>query len=201
MQRLALDRFRFPIRPLLMAATLSQVVACTGYIQTPTPPPPPAAGVNTDRACPSMIPDQATNVCPRLKNITLTCGGNGMLHTSLGGGSGSPILLGVKLDDGSVLSAVLVIANCQDGPREGVTLGVTYTGEVSTPPMGPPCLRQSKVVFSQFQFGNPIYAGFEGLAKDKMHQTLDDEAIKTFASTLSLAAPAVSRCSIWRPMP
>ena len=202
MQRMTHNRSQFPAWPLLVAAALSQIIACTGSIQTPTTTPtPPIAAVNTDRACPTMIPDQPTNICPRLKNITLSCGGNGMLHTSVGGGSGSPIILGAKLDDGSVLSAVLVVANCQDGPREGITLGVTYTGEVSTPPNAPPCLRQSKAVFSQFQFGNPIYAGFEGLAKEKMHQTLDDEAIKNFASTLGIAAPAMSRCSIWRQMP
>jgi hypothetical protein len=148
-----------------------------------------------------MIPDQATNVCPRLKNITLSCGGNGMLHTSVGGGSGSPIVLGVALDAGSVLSAVLVLVNCQDGPREGVTLGVTYTGEASIPPSGPPCIRQSKAVYSQFQFGNPIYAGFEGIAKDKMHQTLDEQAITNFAATLGLAVPSTPRCSVWRQMP
>jgi hypothetical protein len=148
-----------------------------------------------------MIPDQSTSICPRLKNISLSCGGNGMLHTSVGGGSGSPIIVGAKLDDGSILSAVLVVVNCQDGPREGVTLGVTYTGQVSTPSSGPPCISQSKAVFSQFQFGDPLYAGFENLAKDQMHQTLDDAAIGSFASTLGLGAPARSRCGSWREMP
>jgi hypothetical protein len=147
-----------------------------------------------------MIPDQATNICPRLKNITLSCGGNGMLHTSLGGGSGSPFVLGAKLDDESKLSAVLVVINCQDGPREGVTLGVTYTGQVSMPSNAPPCISRSKAVFSQFQFGNPGYAGFERLAKDKIHQTLDDQAITNFASGLGLPAPAMSRCSFWQEM-
>lgn len=179
---------------------------CLGASCPPGPPPPPPQGpppVATDQdvACPTMIPDQASNTCPRLKNATLSCGGNGMLHTSLGGGSGSPILVGARLDDGSVLSAVLVFVNCQDGPREGVTFGVTYTGEVATPPTAPPCIRQSKAAFSQFRFGNPIYAGFEGLAKDKVHQALDDEAIKAFAGRLGLAVPAISRCSIWRQMP
>jgi hypothetical protein len=192
---------RVPAWLLLAAAALSQTVACTGHIQTPTPTPSPVATVSEDRPCPAMIPDQAATICPRLKNIALSCGGNGMLHTSVGGGSGSPIRVGAKLDDGSVLSAVLVAVNCQDGPREGITLGVTYTGEVSTPPNAPPCIRQSKTDYSQFQFGNPIYAGFEGLAKGQMDQTLDDEAIKSFASTLGLAAPAMSRCSLWRRMP
>jgi hypothetical protein len=196
------QRFRFVARLLLVAAAVFPIVACTGNIQPPTPPPtPPLTGVNTDRACPTMIPDQATTICPRLKNITLSCGGNGKLHTSVGGGSGSPIVLGAKLDDGSVLSAVLVVVNCQDGPREGVTLGVTYTGEVSMPPNAPPCIRQSKAVYSQFQFGDPLYAVFEGLAKDKLHQTLDDQAITNFASTLGIPGPAMSRCSVWRQMP
>jgi hypothetical protein len=202
MQRMAHSQSRFSAWPLIVAAGLSQIVACTGSTQGPTPAPTPTtAGVNADRPCPTNIPDQPTNICPRLKNITVSCGGNGMLHTSVGGGSGSPILLGAKLDDGSVLSAVLVVVNCQDGPREGVTLGVTYTGEVSMPPNAPPCLRQSKAVFSQFQFGNPLNAVFEGLAKEKLHQTLDDEAIKNFSSALGLTAPTMSRCSIWRQMP
>jgi hypothetical protein len=200
---MAHSQSRFPAWPLIVAAGLSQIVACTGYIQGPAAPAPTptTSGINTDRPCPANIPDQPTSVCPRLKNIAVTCGGNGMLHTSVGGGSGSPILLGAKLDDGSTLSAVLVVVNCQDGPREGVTLGVTYTGEVSMPPNAPPCLRQSKAVYSQFQFGDPLYAVFEGLAKEKLHQTLDDEAIKNFSSSLGLAVPAMSRCSIWRQMP
>jgi hypothetical protein len=124
-----------------------------------------------------------------------------MLHTSMGGGSGSPIRIGAKLDNGSVLSAVLVVVNCQDGPRESATFGVTYTGEVSTPPNAPPCIRQSKADYSQFQFGDPLYAGFEGLAKDKTHQTLDDKAIEAFANKLGLPVPSTSRCTIWRQMP
>jgi hypothetical protein len=188
------------IRLLFVATTLAHLIGCTGSINSPTPPAPPANNVNTDVACPS-IPDQATNICPRLKNATLTCGGNGMLHTSVGGGSGSPILLGAKLDDGSVLSAVLVVVNCQDGPREGVTFGVTYTGQVSQPTSGPPCISQSKAVYSQFQFGNPLYAGFEGLAKDKLHRTLDDEAMVAFTTRLGIAQGSTSRCSFWRDMP
>jgi hypothetical protein len=200
MHRLA--QFQFLLL-LLVAAALLQTVACTGTINTPQPvtPPPPAAVAPGDVACPANIPDQATNICPRLKNITLSCGGNGMLHTSHTGGSGSPFVLGAKFDDGSMLSAVLVVVNCSDGPREGVTFGVTYTGQVSMPETGPPCINQSKADYSQFQFGDPLYAAFEGLAKDQLHQTLDDQALKSFASTLGLPAPAMSRCSFWRQMP
>ena len=93
------------------------------------------------------------------------------------------------------------MVNCQDGPREGVTFGVTYTGQVSIPTSGPPCISQSKAVYSQFQFGDPVYAGFEGLAKNQMHQTLDDRSIQQFASGLGLAQPTMSRCSLWRVMP
>ena len=74
-------------------------------------------------------------------------------------------MLGVKLDTGSVLSAVIVVFNCQDGPREGVTFGVNYTGQVSMPPTAPPCISQSKADYSQFQFGDPAYAGFTDLAE------------------------------------
>lgn len=45
------------------------------YIQPPTPLTPPVSGVNAGRTCPTMNPDQATNTCPRLKNITLSYGG------------------------------------------------------------------------------------------------------------------------------
>ena len=191
---------RFPAWALLVAAALFLSVACTGTIQSPTPTPTSTATANPDSPCPT-IPDQPTTNCPRLMNATLSCGGNGMLHTSVGGGSGSPIQIIAKLDDGSVFSAVLVFVNCQDGPREGVTFGVTYTGEVTTPPTGPSCIRQSKAVFSQFVFGNPLMAPFEGLAKEKLHQALDDEALKEFTKKLSLQASATSRCSIWRQMP
>src|SRR5450631_4474595 len=196
-------QFRVLVLPVLVSAAFFQLVACTGYIQSPspTPTPPPIVPANIDHACPTGISDQATNICPRLKNITLSCGGNGMLHTSVGGGSGSPFVLGAKFDDGSMLSAVLVVVNCSDGPREGVTFGVTYTGQVSMPETGPPCINQSKADYSQFQFGDPLYAAFEGLAKDQLHQTLDDQALKSFASTLGLPAPAMSRCSFWRQMP
>jgi hypothetical protein len=198
-----LTQFRSTAGLLIVAVVLFQIVACTGYIQSPTPPTPPPPTINSDLACPTMIPDQATNICPRLKNITLTCGGNGMLHTSVGGGSGKPFLLGVKLDNGSVLSAVLVtqLALCQDGPREGVTLGVTYTGQVSIPPTGPPCISTSKAVYPQFDFGDPHFDIFKDLAQDTMHQTLDDQAITSFASAFGLAAPAMSRCSFWHEMP
>ena len=198
------DRIHIVRRTLLAAAALFQIVACTGNIVPPnsaTPTPATAPFATADRPCPTAIPDQDPSLCPRLKNITLSCGGNGMLHTSVTGGSGKRFVLGAKLDDGSVLSAVLVVINCQDGPREGVTFGVTYSGEVSTPPTGPPCIIASKAVYSQFQFGNPLNACLEGVAKEKMHQTLDDEAIKAFATTLGMATPAMSRCSIWRPMP
>lgn len=168
--------------------------ATPGAAPTPTP---------VDVACPAMIPDQPTNLCPRLKNMTLACGGNGLLHTSITGGSGSPIILGAKLDDGSVFSAVLVIVNCQDGPRESITFGVTYTGQVrvSETPGQPPCISQSKAVYSQFQFGNPVYAGFEGLAKGKLHETLDERAIMAFADSLGLPSVTTPRCGNWREMP
>ncbi len=196
-----LTQFQFAGLLLLVTAALFQTVACTGNIQSPTPVTPPVPSANIDDACPTMIPDQATNVCPRLKNIMLGCGGNGKLHTSVGGGSGSPFVLGAKLDTGSMLSAVLVVINCQDGPREGVTFGVNYTGQVSMPPTAPPCISQSKAVYSQFQFGDPLYAVFEDLAKDKLHRTLDDQAITNLASKLGVTAPATSRCSFWREMP
>jgi hypothetical protein len=199
-----LTQFRFAAGLLIVAAGLLQIIACTtGYIQSPTPPSPPAPTINTDSACPTMIPDQATNICPRLKNITLSCGGNGMLHTSVGGGSGSPILFGAKLDDGSVFSAVLVtqLALCQDGPREGATLGVTYTGQLSTPSTGPPCISQSKAVYSQFVFGDSHFAIFEALAKDKLFQALDDQVITSFAKAGNIPVPAMSRCSLWHVMP
>ena len=197
-----LSQFQIPAWVLLATAALFQLDACTGNIQSPTPATTPVATSNNmDNPCPAMIKDQATSICPRLKNITLSCGGNGMLHTNFSGGSGNPFILGAKLDDGSVLSAVLVVINCQDGPREGVTFGVTYTGEVSMPPSAPPCVRQSKAVYSQFQFGDPAFAVFEGLAKGQLHQTFDDQALASFASKLGLTAPATSRCGVWRQMP
>jgi hypothetical protein len=198
----SLTQFECPALLLFVAAALFQTVACTGTITTPPPvTPPPPSIASTDVACPTNIPDQATNICPRLKNITLSCGGNGMMHTSHTGGSGSPFVVGVKFDDGSMLSAVLVIANCSDGPREGVTFGVTYTGQVSIPETGPVCINQSKAIYSQFQFGDPLYAGFEGMAKDQFHQTLDDQALKAFVTSVGLTAATPSRCSFWRTMP
>ena len=80
------------------------------------------------------------------------------------------------------------MVNCQDGPREGVTFGVTYTGQVSIPTSGPPCISQSKAVYSQFQFGDPVYAGFEGLAKNQMHQTLDDRSISAIRQRAWISA-------------
>lgn len=198
-------QLRVSVRLLLAALALFQFVACGGpggnSSTTPTPASPTATPVNADVACPTMIPDQPTNLCPRLKNITLSCGGNGMLHTSFTGGSGEPFILGAKLDDGSVFSAVLVVINCQDGPREAITFGVTYTGQVRVPETGPVCISQSKAVYSQFQFGNPGYAGLEGLAKGKMHETLDERSLTAFAARLGLVASTPARCSPWREMP
>jgi len=200
MNRLA--QFASLVLLLIVAAALLQTAACTGYINTPPPvTPPPVAVAPGDLPCPANIPDQATTICPRLKNITVSCGGNGMLHTSHTGGSGSPFMLGAKFDDESTLSAVLVVINCSDGPREGVTFGVTYTGQVSTPETGPACINQSKADYSEFKFGDPLYAIFEGLAKDQLHQTLDDQALAGFDTALGLPVPATSRCSFWRQMP
>lgn len=193
------------IRTLLAAVVLFQIVACTGNIVSPTPSPSPGSSppslVASDNPCPTGIPDQDTSKCPRLKNITLSCGGNGMLHTTVTGGSGSPFVIGATLDDGSVLSFVLVVFNCQDGPRESITLGVTYSGQVAMSPTAPPCISQSKADYSQFQFGDPHFSTFESYAKDQMHRTLDDESIKRFAQRLGLTVPATSRCSFWRQMP
>ena len=189
-------------RWLLAAAIVWQMVACQGTIIPPTPVSPGGTpALNSDMPCPTSIPDQPTTQCPRLKNITITCGGNGTVHTGFSGGSGQPFILGAKFDDGSVISAVFVVVNCQDGPREGITFGVTYTGQVSTPETGSPCISQSKAVYSQFQFGNPLYAGLEGVAKDQMHQALDDRALASFAAQFGLATPAMSRCGGWREMP
>src|SRR5687768_10781440 len=95
--------FKVPARSLLAAVGVL-VVACTGYINSPTS--------NTPHpSCPSMIADQPTNMCPRLKNMTLSCGGDGLLQTSFGGGSGQPVLVGAKLNDESVFSAVVVVVN------------------------------------------------------------------------------------------
>ncbi len=187
---------RFPLAMPGAAIVLSRPAGCTGNIIDPTPTLTltPMAG---HRACPTTIPDQPTNQCSRLKNLYLTCGGDGMLHSSVSGGSGSAITLGASLDEGSVLSAVLAVANCQGGPREGVT----YSGQASTPAFGPPCISQSKTVYSQFRFGNPLYAGFEGLAKGKLHETLDEQALSAFVDQVGLAKPATPRCSFWRQFP
>jgi len=47
MHRLA-AQFRFSAKPLLVAAALFQIVACTGDIHAPTPAAPPVAAVNID---------------------------------------------------------------------------------------------------------------------------------------------------------
>jgi len=180
---------RFPLAMDGGAIVLSRPAGCTGNIIDPTP--------TLTLTCPTTITDQPTNQCSRLKNMSLACGGNGMLHCSVSGGSGSAIALGASLDDRSELSAVLVVANCQDGPREGVT----YTGRASTPAFGPPCISQSKNVYSQFRFGNPLYAGFEGLAKGKLHETLDEQALSAFVDQVGLAKPATPSCSFWRQLP
>lgn len=195
-----LSRLRRPIWHLL-AVAMAPIVACGGHTDPPPQPTQPVDTASTDVRCPDKIPDQPPTMCPRLKNMALGCGGNGMLHTSIGGGSGKPIILGAKLDTGSVFSAVLVVTNCQDGPREAVTFGVTYTGQLATPDNGPPCIARSKAVYSQFQFGDPFFGVFEGLARDKMHQALDDQAITSFTSALGLTAPATPRCALWREMP
>jgi len=193
------------VRPLAAAVVLIQIVACTGNIQSPTPSTPSTPvvmGANRDVACPMNIPDQATNICPRLKNITVACGGNGMMHTSFDLATDrKPALIRVTLDEGTVLSAVLVVFNCQDGPREGVTLGVVYTGQVAQRDQQPPCISQSKAVYSQFVFGDPAFAPFEGFAKEQLHKTFDEEAINTYTSQLGLPRPVSPRCDIWRTMP
>ena len=163
-----------------------------------------------DIDCPT-IPDQPTNMCPRLKNFTLNCGGNGKVHWGIGGGGASgPPVIGLKLDDQSKLSAVVVVVNCQDGPREGITFGVTYTGLVATPPTASPCISKSKVVFSQFQFTGQLgvvdtlldpRGVAQILVKDKLHQTFDDQAIMHFTSSFGITPPAVSRCNLWRELP
>ncbi len=181
--------------PILPGLLLS--ASCSGTAS----PLPGTISNDKPQACPTAIADQPPQKCPRLKNITLSCGGDGVLHTELGGGSGKPLVVNAKLDNGSVFSAVLVIFNCQDGPREAITFGLTYSALLATPGTGPACIGKSKVVYSQFDFGDPHFAVFQGLAQDQLHRELDERALDAFASQLGLARASAARCELWKPMP
>jgi len=88
-----------------------------------------------------------------------------------------------------------------DGTDIDFTFGLLYTGDQGEEPAGDgsgrmvPCITQSKVDWSSFNFdlvGNFIH---EGRMKDTMHTTLDSSIMS------NVFGRTTSRCARWRQMP
>jgi hypothetical protein len=184
------------------------VVGCTGYVQPPSTPPSPGQNPSALQ-CPSpptTIPIDRNPPGMRFTNVALTCGGAGGMLLSIGNAGPPPRPSAPRvvatLADGSVFEATAIPV---DGfgndivPTTGVhlTFGLQYTGDVGDEVNSSKlCVTQSKVTYTHFDTGgNLLIAAFEGTIKNKIHQMLDDTAIRRLSSITP------SRCARWRQMP
>lgn len=88
-----------------------------------------------------------------------------------------------------------------DGTDIDFTFGAVYTGDEGVETAGGsmrPCIRQSKMDYSSFNFdlvGNFIH---EGNMKARLHETIDSEIVKALYPSLGSNG---GRCQLWREMP
>jgi hypothetical protein len=180
------------------------VAGCGGTVN----PDPATAPSSSGFSCP-VIPTQL-GVCSDFHALrtALSCGGDGTMQVAISTAPGGANRFVVQLMNGSRVQGTLIHwdppCNLQDGTDIDFTFGVVYTADqgVDTDDQGvmTPCIKQSKMEWSSFNFdlaGNVVH---EGLFKELMHQTFDKEIInQIYASTSSSAMGG--RCSNWRVMP
>lgn len=206
----------------LFATTAIGLGGCTGEIISP---PRPTASTCTAASaadmsaagflqctCPSVPATLGTCGETRIERSALSCGGpEAALFFKIENSRPAEPALGtnrytVAFREGSRFQGSMIVldptCSIQDGTDIDFTFGAVYTGDQGEE-MDPDgkrrdCIRQSRMVFSSFNFdlvGNFIH---EGAMKKKLHETVDGEIIKQLgATTVSNAG----RCLNWREMP
>lgn len=184
------------------------LAGCTGQIISPSTPQPPAPGGAGGFACPAIPSTIGTCAGGRLLRASLTCGGDGLMRvaTSTIPGGGTRFI--IQLQNDTVFRGEVITPDpgcwIQGGAVMSVFFGATYTGDQGTEPVGDgttrPCIVQSKVVYSQFRFGDPIFSPWEGTLKGELHLAIDRAAINQIFVAAG-APPLPGRCARWRQMP
>lgn len=206
----------------LLATTAGGLTACTGEIMSP---PRPTASTCTAASASDMAAAgflQCT--CPSVPATLGTCSGTRIVRSALfcadpgralffridNSRPAQPALganrYTVAFRDGSRFQGSMITPDpgcwITDGTDIDFTFGAVYTGDQGeeTDPDGTrrDCIRQSRMVFSSFNFdlaGNFIH---EGAMKTKLHETVDVEIIKQLGST---TVSNSGRCRNWREMP
>jgi hypothetical protein len=93
-----------PALPCIVSALVS-LVSCTGYIRTP----PDVSPVNgSERPCPAIDPSVGRCDDIHVLRTALTCGGDGMVSTSLSTSHGGATRIRAQFQDGSLFQGTLI---------------------------------------------------------------------------------------------
>lgn len=184
-----------------LCATCLCLVACGTQLPDPSPP---TGGLETQ--C-FQIPTSIGRCSDiHLLRTSLTCGGNGKVVIASSSTPGGGTRFTIQLANGSRFQGTLITPDpacvLQDGTDADFTFGVVYTGDqgVETDGSNSPCIVQSKMVYSSFNFDLVGLAPHEALVKDELHKIFDREVInQVFVAQGS--PPLVGRCGRWRLMP
>jgi len=174
--------------------------ACQGTVSPDPSPPAGALGV-TCFQIPASI-----GACSDIhfRRAALTCGGNGSPAVAVGGAPGGANRFTIQLFNGSRFQGTLITPDpaclITDGTDADFTFGVVYTGDQGVESNGSPCMVQSKMVYSSFNFDLVGLAPHEGLLKTRLHEIFDREIINQVFVTQG-RPPLVGRCARWRQMP
>lgn len=185
-------------------------------------PDPPAQGSPSGLCCPVIGPTLGTCSGGRIVRAAMLCGGPKQLiqcggqsaptlqetaKFSVGTAPGGATRFNIQFMNGSRFQGSMISPDpacaISNGTDIDFTFGLVYTGDQGTETVNgatSPCITQSKVVYSSFNFdlvGNFIH---EGAMKDRMHTTLDTQVINQLFVP-SGGTPLAGRCMRWRQMP
>ncbi|MEQ1572505.1 MAG: hypothetical protein ABMA64_43195, partial [Myxococcota bacterium] len=170
------------------------------------PPPGPNPG---DQPCPPI--DSSIGKCGddfRILRTALTCGGNGAMAVAVSPAPGTGTRVTATLADGSRLVGSLVAADplclLSDGTKADFSFGLTYTADLGEDqaPDGSviPCVRQSKTVFSSFDFDLDLMDPWRPKFEEQMHLAFDSGIVNHVFGTQG-GPPLAGRCAVWRILP
>jgi hypothetical protein len=198
----------FTVGRFFVLSAISLFLGCTGQIISPSTPSPAAPAGSTGFACPAIPSTIGTCAAGRLLRASLTCGGDGLMQVALSPTPGGGTRFNIQFKNDTTFRGTVITPDpgcwIQDGAVMTVFFGATYTGDqgTETAPDGTtrPCIVQSKVVYSQFRFGDPIFSPWEESVKNELHLSFDRAAINQIFVTAG--GPALpGRCARWRQMP
>lgn len=184
----------------LVYSTCLCLVACQGTVSPDPTPPSGATGI----AC-FQIPT-SIGACSDLHffRTSLTCGGNGNPAVAVNSTAGGANRFTIQLANGSRFQGTMVTPDppclIRDGTDADFTFGVVYTGDQGEEPNGSPCVVQSKMVYSSFNFDLVGLAPYESNVKERLHAIFDFEVINQVYGAQG-RPPLVGRCQRWRLMP